>query len=114
MSFLLPDIIASIANRRCFFTGRENFLTLELGSAMSGKTVGVHYEIYFNVRKGEGKNALRVFIESAYMRDEEADNRPVNFKKADKIRAWKLFLNTVRSVSIKAARNSALSMRKKG
>nr|WP_256347387.1 hypothetical protein [Pseudomonas gingeri] len=114
LSFLLPDIIASIANRRCFFTGRENFLTLELGSAMSGKTVGVHYEIYFNVRKGEGKNALRVFIESAYMRDEEADNRPVNFKKADKIRAWKLFLNTVRSVSIKAARNSALSMRKKG
>nr|WP_256679015.1 hypothetical protein [Pseudomonas sp. MWU12-2323] len=115
LSFLLPDIIASIADRRCFFTGRENFLTLELGSVvMPGQTTDMRYEIYFNVRKGEGKNTLKLFIESAYVRDEDADNRAVNFKKADKIRAWKLFLNTTRGASIKAARNSALSMRKKG
>lgn len=50
----------------------------------------------------------------AYVRDEDADNLPVNFKKADKIRAWKLFLNTMRGTSIKAARNSALNMRKRG
>jgi len=66
------------------------------------------------VRKGEGKNTLKLFIESAYVRDEDADNRPVNFKKADKIMAWKLFLNTARGTSIKAARNSALNMRRKG
>jgi len=114
LSFLLPDIIASIADRRCFFTGRENFLTLELGNTTPGQAADMRYEIYFNVRKGEGKNTLKLFIESAYVRDEDADNRPVNFKKADKIRAWKLFLNTARGASIKAARNSALNMRKKG
>lgn len=81
---------------------------------MPGQTTDMRYEIYFNVRKGEGKNTLKLFIESAYVRDEDADNRAVNFKKADKIRAWKLFLNTTRGASIKAARNSALSMRKKG
>ncbi len=107
LSFLLPDVIASFSERRCFFTGRENFLTLELSSSMQGYAAGAHYEIYFNVRKGEVKNTLIVFIESAYVRDGMADNQPINFKKADKIKAWKLFLNKSRGKSIKAARNSA-------
>ncbi|AHG43749.1 hypothetical protein N018_26105 (plasmid) [Pseudomonas syringae CC1557] len=113
LSFLLPGIIASFADRRCFFTGKENFLTLELGTEMPGYAPDTKYEIYFNVRKGDGKNTLKLFIESAYVRgDEDAENEPVNFKKADKIKAWKLFLNKIRGTSIKAARNSALRMGK--
>lgn len=112
LSFLLPGIIASFDNRRCFFTGKENFLTLELGTAMLGYPADTKYEIYFSVRKGDAKNTLRMFIESAYVRDEDADNAPVNFKKADKITAWKLFLDKIRGISIKAARNTALRMGK--
>lgn len=108
LSFLLPGVIASFSDRRCFFTGRENFLTLELGRSIQGYAAGAHYEIYFNVRKSALKNTLMVFIESAYVRDEMADNQPINFKKADKIKAWKLFLNKSRGKSIKAARNRAL------
>lgn len=112
LSFLLPGVIATFADRRCFFTGKDNFLTLELGTAMPGYPAGSKYEVYFNVRKGEAKNTLRMYVESAYVRDEDADNAPVNFKKADKITAWKLFLNKIRGVSVKAARNSALNLRK--
>lgn len=112
LSFLLPDIVASLAERRCFFTGHENFLTLELGDLMPGLGVDARYEIYFSVRKAEAKNTLKVFIESAYVRDEEADNQPVNFKKADKITGWKVFLNKARGSPVNAARNSALKIRR--
>ncbi|MBX8520219.1 hypothetical protein K5D37_11075 [Pseudomonas cichorii] len=62
------------------------------------------YEIYFNVRKDANKkNTLNLFVESAYIRDEDADNEPVNFKKADKMQAWKLFLKKVRGEPMRGA-----------
>jgi hypothetical protein len=94
------------------FTGHENFLTLELGDLMPGLGVDARYEIYFSVRKAEAKNTLKVFIESAYVRDEEADNQPVNFKKTDKITGWKVFLNKACGSPVNAARNSALKIRR--
>jgi hypothetical protein len=110
LSFHLPSIIASLAERRCFFTAHENFLTLELGKLIPEASSGARYEIYFSVRQAELKNTLKVFIESAYLRDENGDHAPLNFKKADKITGWKLMLNKVRGTSIKAARNSPMKI----
>lgn len=102
LSFLLPGIINTLKDRKCFFTGRENFLTLELGEILPGYDKDTKYEVYFNVRKGEVKNTLKLYVESAYVRDDDADNEPVNFKKSDKITAWKLLLKKLRGESIKA------------
>lgn len=113
LSFLLPSIIASFAERKCFLTGHENFLTFELGELIPEVPSDAKYEIYFSVRQASEKNTLKVFIESAYVRDDDADNAPVNFKKVDKVTAWKLFLNKVRGKSIKAARGSTLTTARK-
>ncbi len=69
------------------------------------------YEIYFNVRKDANKkNTLKLFVESAYVRDEDADNEPVNFKKADKMQAWKLFLKKVRGEPVRGHRGNNLQL----
>lgn len=108
LSFLLPSIVTTLRDRRCFFTGKENFLTFEIGEILPGYAKDTKYEIFFNVRRGDARNSLRLFIESAYVRDEEADNEPVNFKKSDKITAWKLFLKKSRGESIKAPTGNGL------
>lgn len=107
LSFLLPEIVDNFADRRCFFTGHENFLTLELGKVIPGYADDIKYEIYFSVRKAEARNTLKLYIESAYVRDEDADNAPVNFKKDDKIKASTLLLKKLRGESIKAHRGRA-------
>ncbi len=111
LSFLLPEILRTFKDRRCFFTGKENFLTLELGEILPGYGADTKYEIYFNVRKDASKkNTLKLFVESAYVRDEDADNEPVNFKKADKMQAWKLFLKKVRGEPVRGHRGNNLQL----
>lgn len=113
LSFLLPGIIETFAERRCFFTGKENFMTYELGPTPD-RPADAKYEIFFNARKGDAKNTVKLFIESAYVRDDEyADNAPVNFKQTDKITAWKLFLKKVRGTEASAARGKTMASAKR-
>ncbi|MDC8636222.1 hypothetical protein NY671_22315, partial [Xanthomonas hortorum pv. pelargonii] len=49
-------------------------------------------EVYFNVA-ARGRGAVRIYVESAYVRDEDADNDPYKFKKDDRIKGWRLLLN---------------------
>lgn len=108
LSFLLPGIINSFRDRKCFFTGRENFLTFELGEILPGYAKDTKYEVYFNVRRGGAKNTLKLYVESAYVRDDDADNEPVNFKKSDKMTAWKLFLKRARGEPVKGPTGNGL------
>jgi hypothetical protein len=108
LSFLLPGIISTFRDRKCFFTGRENFLTLELGEILPGYPKDTKYEVYFNVRKGDGNNVLKLYVESAYVRDLDADNAPVNFKQTDKITAWKLLLKKSRDEPVRGATGQGL------
>nr|WP_091013794.1 hypothetical protein [Azotobacter beijerinckii] len=100
LSHLLPKIIQSLHQRHCLFTGHQNFLTLELGE-FPGYPPGAKYEVFFSVRKGDARNTLRVIVESAYVRDEDADNAPVSFKKDDRIRGEKLLLKKARGEPIR-------------
>ncbi|MCD5993633.1 hypothetical protein KDX38_08365 [Pseudomonas sp. CDFA 602] len=113
LSFLLPEIVRTFEDRRCFFTGKENFLTLELGAVLPGYAPDTKYEIYFNVRKEDRKNTVRLHIESAYVRDEYADNEPVNFKKEDKIKAWKLFLKRAKGEPVRGHKGNNLKLGKR-
>ena len=55
----LPQIMGELMSRECHHTGKNNFVTFDLGE---GKT----YEIYFEVFKNEG---LKIRVQSAYIRD---------------------------------------------
>ncbi|MBS9438785.1 hypothetical protein EAE91_17040 [Photorhabdus noenieputensis] len=67
MSFCLPDIVKTISSRICYKTGKGNFFTIELTND-NGETVD--YEIYFKVSR-ESRGKLRLFVESAYVRDND-------------------------------------------
>lgn len=100
LSYLLPDIIQSLHERHCLFTGHQNFLTLELGE-LPGYAPGTKYEVFFSVRQADQRNALRIIVESAYVRDEDAENAPVRFKKDERIKGCKLLLKKARGEEIR-------------
>ncbi|HHZ24880.1 TPA: hypothetical protein HH296_21315 [Xanthomonas vasicola pv. zeae] len=91
-SALLPDIMRTLDQRPCLFTNGDNFLTMELRELIPGYPPGAQYEVYFNVA-ARGQGAVRIYVESAYVRDEDADNDPYKFKKDDRIKGWRLLLN---------------------
>lgn len=101
LSALLPQIIGSLHERPCLFTGHENFLTLELDQLLPGYPPGSQYEIYFSARRGTAPNSVRVFVESAYVRDEDAENDPYKFKKDDRIKGWRLLLKKARGEAVR-------------
>jgi len=69
LSFGLPDIAKSVADRQCYNTEKGNFFLIELVDADGQEK---EYEIYFKVTRS-GKGLLRLFIQSAYIRDAEHD-----------------------------------------
>lgn len=81
LSFKLPDIAKEISQRNCFNTGKGNFFTIELVNEETGNTED--YEIYFKVSRVK-KGWLRLYIESAYVRDREhgtdqPEKKKINF-----------------------------------
>jgi hypothetical protein len=67
LSKLLPEIAKGINQKPCYHTGKGNFFTIELTSDEGKKQ---EYEIYFNVTRSSG-GKLRLFVESAFIRDED-------------------------------------------
>lgn len=66
LSKQLAGIIRNIGTRRCFHTGRGNFLTIEFQDA-NGKRA--EYLIFFKVTRGRGPRRLVLRVESAYAND---------------------------------------------
>lgn len=81
LSKRLPGIIREIDLRKCFHTGKSNFLTIEFIDENEQKQ---QYEVYFVVTKKD-KGVLRLFIQSAYPRDpthipeKKVRRKPVGF-----------------------------------
>lgn len=90
LSKQLPSIFKSILDKKCVFTGKHNWLVIEL---VCEHGVTREYEIYFTARKSDKpKSGIRVVVESAYIRDAEmVSRRPKNFKRQQKIKGTTLF-----------------------
>jgi hypothetical protein len=75
LSHQLPGIIADLARRKCYHTGRGNFFTVEVIDR-SGKKVD--YEVFFTAyRRSSGRTTvLNLLVQSAYVRDPAHSNRP--------------------------------------
>lgn len=69
----LPDIIAGLGKSKCFHTGYDNYLSIQLVDAQG---VTVEYDIFFAVTRASKRGALNLYVQSAYVRDEEHANRP--------------------------------------
>ena len=79
LSFRLPDIIRSMMHRKCHHTGHGNFYTVQLTDADG--TVK-DYDIFFNVARSTKLGRLTLFVQSAFLRDQEKlpPTRPIRFE----------------------------------
>ncbi len=74
LSHRLPGIIDLLMTRKCFHTGRGNYLTVEIVDAQGQH---IDYEVYFTVSKASKGGGLTLYIQSAYGRDiAHRANRP--------------------------------------
>jgi hypothetical protein len=98
LSFNLPAIFETLTERLCLFTGHENWLTIEILDP-SGKRL--EYEVFFSLTK-QSNRMLRIYVESAYVRDpNNPGNRPVHLKRRDKVRAKVLLAKKLRGEPIR-------------
>lgn len=77
LSQYLPGIIATLEQRRCLHTGREEFVTVEV--LHEGQTLD--YAVFFTVTKGGKSGAdLNLFVNSAHDRAESIKHKkPIRF-----------------------------------
>ena len=93
LSHHLPQVFATILARICYFTGHENWLTVEI---LNTEGLKIEYEIYFKLHR-ETNKFLRLYVESAYVRTGDGLNRkPKHFSKKEKVRAKILFSKKLR------------------
>lgn len=65
LSIQLPDIVRNIGSRKCFHTGKGNFLTVEFLDEGGRR---VEYSVFFRVSKsGNPASELTLRVESAYV-----------------------------------------------
>jgi len=74
----LPEIIRTLAQRKCMHTGHGNFFTIELVTE-DGKAVD--YDIFFTATKSSRKGRVTLFIQSAFVREKAKlpAGRPIRF-----------------------------------
>jgi hypothetical protein len=75
----LPDVARSLENRKCFFTDRNNYFVIELPEELPA---GFEYWVFFNVRGVADRDAVLLFIQSAYAGDASKTPRG---RKAEKV-----------------------------
>lgn len=79
LSKQLPQIIQGLSSKRCMHTGKGNFFVVEVVTSSGAKE---DYEVYFDVQNSSAKGVIaRLFVQSAYVRDERHINRLATTKK---------------------------------
>ena len=98
LSLNLPGIFETLTQRVCFFTGKSNWLVIEV-LGCSGESL--EYEVFFSLTR-QSSRMLRVYVESAYVRDpDKPGNRPMHIKRRDKVRAKVLLAKKLRGEPIR-------------
>lgn len=63
LSFTLPALVGNLGNRRCYATRHKNHFIV---NALEALPSGTEYWVFFNLRRVDKADALRLFVESAY------------------------------------------------
>jgi hypothetical protein len=78
LSKRLPEIIETLAQRKCFHTGYGNFVTVEVAREDGAS---VNYYVFFTASKSTRKGRINIYIQSAYVPDRKVGttNKPIRF-----------------------------------
>ena len=74
LSKRLPALVEGLSKRKCYHSGKGNFFTVELVDEQTRSRV--EYEIYFTASRASKKGIVNLYVQSAYVRDREHQNRP--------------------------------------
>jgi hypothetical protein len=67
LSKLLPAIIEELPAHKCYHSGKGNFFIVELVDQNGSRN---EYEIFFTASRSTARGVLNLFVQSAYIRDE--------------------------------------------
>jgi hypothetical protein len=74
LSKQLPGVVEQLLGRKCYHSGKGNFFVVELFTVGGQKA---EYEIYFDASRASTKKGVNLYVQSAYIRDQQhAGNRP--------------------------------------
>ena len=94
----LPNIFSTLVDRHCFFTGRQNWLTIEI---LDPSGEHLEYEVFFRITR-QSTHMLRVYVESAYVRNSShLRSRPMPRRRRDKVRAKVLLAKRLRGEALR-------------
>lgn len=83
LSKRLPQIIAELAQRKCYHSGKGNFFVVELVDASGASE---EYEVFFVASRSSTRGIINLFVQSAYIRDKThlaarpAQRKPIRFE----------------------------------
>lgn len=74
----LPEIIETLAQRKCFHTGHGNFVTIEI-ARKNGDSI--NYYIFFTASKSGRIGRVNIYIQSAYVPNKKVgtSGKPIRF-----------------------------------
>lgn len=64
----LPEIVQQLGERICYHTQHGTFFTIEI---VNPQDVSQDYEVYFKLSRSSRKGWLKLYVQSAYVRDPE-------------------------------------------
>jgi len=74
LSKRLPAILETLAQRKCYHTGKGNFFSVDVINENGTVT---EYDVFFAASRSSKKGRLNLFVQSAYGRDaQHGSNRP--------------------------------------
>ncbi len=78
LSKWLPEIIETLAERKCQHTGHGNFFTVEL---ITDNGTTVDYDVFFTASKSSRRGRVNLYIQSAYVRERNQlpGGKPIRF-----------------------------------
>jgi len=94
LSKQLPRIMQELADRKCYHSGKGNFFTVEVFDEQEEK---IEYDIFFEASKSEKRGTIRLFVQSAYVRDAKHRSRPA----LNRIGFYVILFNTINNKPIK-------------
>jgi len=83
-----------LADRKCYHSGKGNFFTVEVFDEQEEK---IEYDIFFEASKSEKRGTIRLFVQSAYVRDAKHRSRPA----LNRIGFYVILFNTINNKPIK-------------
>jgi len=101
-SIELREILKNTNTKYCLFTGRENWLIVNLKNEAGRE---YKYHIYFSIKRHrQEKNALIVWVETAFIKD-RGNNQPKRGKSLSRIKFEMLVRKTIKNEKIVKPRN---------